>query len=527
MRKWLALLLAALMLCSLVACGGDGDVSDELVSESREPVSVGESDTTTTTRPVVTDSEKPVTYNTAIVYNEKHSSYDAEAEKMRLSIVNSESVVGPSEIGKTYYISPKGDDTNDGLSPATAWRTLDNLQLTGRFSTCDVVLFERGAVYRGHIPMVSGVSYGAYGVGAKPAIYGSPRNYADPSLWEKTEREHVWKLDVGVDLNDIGNIVFDHGKVCASDGKRIENKLTTDFQFYHDTERGYVYLYLSEGNPGELYGDIEVCSKKHIMGPLIRGGKLTNITIDNLCIKYGGAHGIVFGVAENITITNCEVGYIGGSMMNADVRYGNGIEFNSHVTNARVESNWVYQCFDAGYTNQGQGAKHTDLLVKDNLIEYCNYNIEIYGSYVDKDGTIKGLLKNCLYEGNVLRFAGYGFGTNNRIGSNDSAVAAICYWRRVIPSENVVIRDNVLDTSYRFLLVSAYVNDQHEMAPIVKGNTWIQHDGPKSAVALQVDTDVSGWYNHQQYELPSDGIAEMKESVAKVDTAPLKVQYEG
>ncbi len=390
--------------------------------------------------------------------------------------------------------------------------------MTGRFSTGDVVLFERGAVYRGNIPMVSGVSYGAYGVGAKPAIYGSPRNYADPSLWEKTDCEHVWKLNVGTDLDDIGNIVFDHGKACASDGKQLKNKLTTDFQFHHDAVHGYVYLCLSEGNPGELYGDIEVCPKEHIIGPSAKNGAVSNVKIDNLCIKYGGAHGIVFSVAENITVTNCEIGYIGGSLQNASGRYGNGIELNGDVNGVTVKNNWIYQCYDAGYTHQC-GGDEIGIRVDANLIEYCNYNVEFF---LQRDGRIEAVFEN-----NILRFAGYGFGTNNRIGSNDSAVAAICYWRKKIPSKNVVIRNNILDTSYRFLLVSAYVNDQREMALVVKGNTWIQHDGPKSAVALQVDTDVSGWYNHQQYELPSDGIDKMKDSVAKVDTAPVKVLYEG
>ncbi len=570
MRKWLAVLLSATMLLGLVACGGDGEVSsspasvagevettttegDALTTTSRRGPTSKTTDTTASTdtkrpngdagtssgssssRPAVTDWEKPVTYNTAIVYNEKHSSYDAEAEKMRLSIVNSKSVVGPSEVGNTYYVSPKGDDANDGLTPSTAWQTLEKLLLTGKFKTGDVVLFERNAVYRGYIPVVNGVSYGAYGVGAKPAIYGSARNYADPNLWEKTDRENVWRVKVGKSTPDVGNIVFDHGKVCASDGRQIENTLTKDFDFIHDPAHGYVYLYLAKGNPGSLYSDIEVCAKQHIVTPADKTGSATDITIDNLCIKYGGAHGIGFGTAENITITNCEIGYIGGSELNTTdefggvvyCRYGNGIEFWSHATNIVVKNNWIYQCYDAGYTNQGQGARHTDLLIKDNLIEYCNYNIEIFGSYVAEDGTIKGLLKNCVYDGNVLRFAGYGFGTNNRTGSNDSAVSAICYWRSFIPSENVIIRNNVLDTSHRYLLVSAYVNGQREMAPIVKGNTWIQRDGSKSAVALQVDTNVHGWSNHKKYELPSGDLAEMTASVKKVDLTPVKILYEG
>jgi AraC-like DNA-binding protein len=82
--------------------------------------------------------ERPITYNTAPLFNEQHSSYDAEAEKMRLAILNADSVVGPSLTGSTYYISPKGDDQNDGLSPQTAWRTLQNLQDATAFSAGDV-----------------------------------------------------------------------------------------------------------------------------------------------------------------------------------------------------------------------------------------------------------------------------------------------------------------------------------------------------------------------------------------------------
>ena len=551
MRKLLAIFLAGLMLFGLLACGSDSTTSSTPESQTTTTATTvttggdvgGASSTTagrnpstttvgtsgvTTTRQEVTDWEKPVTSNTAILYNEKHSSYDGEAEKMRLAIVNAKSVVTASTAAnKTYYISPKGNDANDGLSPATAWRTLDKLYLTGRFKSGDVVLLERGAVYRGHMALTSGVSYGAYGTGAKPAIYGSPQNYADPALWTKTERENVWRLTVEPSIGDVGNIVFDHGKVCASDFKQVKNTLTEEFAFHHDDVHGYIYLYLSAGNPGDLYDSVEICPKEHVLSSSATDGSLSNVAIDNLCIKYGGAHGIGIGTAENITITNCEVGYIGGSMQSSSVRYGNGIEFWGHATNIVVKNNWIYQCYDAGYTNQGDGARHTDLLIKDNLIEYCNYNIEIFGSAVRADGSIKGLLKNCVYEGNVLRFAGYGFGTNNRIGSNDSVTSAICYWRGKIPSENVVIRNNVLDTSYRFLLVAAYVNDQYELAPKVTGNTWIQHNGPKSAVALQVDTDEQGWNNHARYELKSKDLAQMTTSVHAIDLAPKKILHDG
>ncbi len=478
-----------------------------------------------------TERELPVSGNAAIRYSEKHSVYDTQAEAMRLRIVNAADEVIASTVGTTYYVSYTGSNSNDGLTPATAWYSTDAVAAnSSKLQAGDVVLFERGGVYRGTTRMVSGVSYGAYGTGSKPCLYAGPRNYADASLWESVTT-NIWRVNVG-SMSDVGNIVFEHGEVCASDYKICDPtlmtiaNLTSDYQYYHDRTNGYIVMYYAHGNPGALFDSIEFCPNNHIFVAANSTANseidIEDVTIDNLCIKYTGAHGIVFGRAENITVTNCEIGYIGGSMLDESVRYGNGIEFYTHASDVLVENNWIYQCYDAGYTNQGSGnATHLNITVKNNLIEYCTYNIEIF------TGKENGLIKDCVYEDNMLRFAGYGFGVNNRYGSNDSVASSINYWLRVNPCQNVIIRDNILDISYRFLLVAAYVNDAQNRGPIVTGNTWNQHDGPKSSVALQVDTDVSGWNNLNQFVLPSNTYAQMKASVAAVDTAPKAVQLEG
>ena len=471
-------------------------------------------------------NEQPVTENTAVRYNEKHSQNDQQAEQMRLGIVNADEDIQPSATGRTYYVSSSGSNANDGLSPQTAWRTTEAVAAHSfQLNAGDVVLFERGGVYRGSTRMVSGVSYGAYGSGPKPCLYVSSRDYADPALWQPYAT-NVWRVHTPF-LPDVGNIVFEHGEVCASDYKICDaDKMTVDhlksnYQYYHDLESGYLYMYYNGGNPGEEFESIELCPKTSVFGVADSLATLTDVTIDNLCIKYTGAHGVAIGNSEDITITNCEIGYIGGSLLGETVRYGNGIEIYGHVTDALIENNWIYQCFDAGYTNQGAGnATHLNVTVRNNLIEYCNYNIEIF------TGSESGLIKDCVYEQNMLRFAGYGFGTNNRYGSDDSVTSSICYWRRVIPSENVIFRNNVLDTSYRFLVVAAYVNDQRENAPIFTDNVWVQHNGPKSAVALQVDTNVSGGQNHAQYELPSTDLSTMRQSVAVIDQNPTRVLHE-
>ena len=69
-------------------------------------------------------------------------------------------------------------------------------------------------------------------------------------------------------------------------------------------------MYYTKGNPGAAYDDIEICSNAHVL----HGKKdTTNVTIENLCIKYGGAHGIVFNTGGDYNIIQgCEIGYIGG-----------------------------------------------------------------------------------------------------------------------------------------------------------------------------------------------------------------------
>ena len=48
---------------------------------------------------------------------------DAEAEILRQNILNTKDELVIT--GVTYYVSPNGNDDNDGKSPETAWQTID------------------------------------------------------------------------------------------------------------------------------------------------------------------------------------------------------------------------------------------------------------------------------------------------------------------------------------------------------------------------------------------------------------------
>ncbi len=567
MRKLLALMLAMLLMFSLVACGGDrdGDNSSSVPNapESSEPAASGESTTTTsgstasgestatqgpttsgrndrnpskssttTSKYVLPTSgnwEKPVTINTAVLYNKQTSSNDKAAEDKRQSILKTADTLKPSGSGKAYYISYRGSDQNDGLSPNTPWKSPAKAANSLLFKAGDVVLFERGGVYRDvGIVAKTGVSYGAYGKGAKPQLYGSDKNYADEKLWEKTSTANVWRAKVtqvkggtAKDIEDVGNIIIDYGKICASDGKKMSlGKLAADYDFYYDAKTDYVYLYLVKGNPGKLHESIEIAPNEHI----IQVSSAKNVTIENLCIKYTGAHGISCGATSGTTVRGCEIGYIGGGMLSIQrsARFGNGVEFFGAASNCTVENNWIYQCFDAGYTNQGPedtGSNtgwHENINVKNNLIEYCAYNIEVW---TIKDGK-RGGMKNCTFSDNVLRFAGYGFGSNNRFSSNTSAVGNISFYNHVVPCQNTVIKNNVFDCSSRYVISIAYPNDAEGRGPTITGNTWIQKPFKNDdTTAVVGQSYLTG--NLKVYKCAT--LDEMKTSVAIFDKAHASV----
>ncbi|MER8115828.1 hypothetical protein [Streptomyces sp. NPDC094031] len=82
-----------------------------------------------------------------------------------------------SGTGTSYYVDPDGSDTADGLTPATAWRSLSRVDAQSLLPG-DTVRFKAGGRWAGQLsPKGSGtaadpVVLTSYGSGAKPLIDG-------------------------------------------------------------------------------------------------------------------------------------------------------------------------------------------------------------------------------------------------------------------------------------------------------------------------------------------------------------------
>ena len=77
---------------------------------------------------------------------------------------------GRSASNKVFYVSNTGDDSNDGKTPSTAWKTIGKVN-SYEFAAGSKVLFRRGDKWEGEALVTdSNVTYSAYGSGYKPTF---------------------------------------------------------------------------------------------------------------------------------------------------------------------------------------------------------------------------------------------------------------------------------------------------------------------------------------------------------------------
>ena len=422
--------------------------------------------------------------------------------------------------GTAYYVSNDGDNNADGKSPKTAWKTLDKVH-NADLKSGDGVFFKRGDLFRGKFTAQNGVTYSAYGNGEKPKFYSHDKSLCGTSLWELYDKEYnIWKLKEKI--LDVGTIVFNDGEkhsrkliptyrngkfVCRDNEAKIfdiKTEMTEDLDLYwHYEERfsndaskgedfpvpivdddslGELYLRCDKGNPAEVFSSIEALERVY----LIIATKTRDVTIDNLCIKYSGMHAVAAGgPCENLTVTNCEMGWIGGCIQHyagtdpnypegkrgSVTRFGNAVEVYGACNGYTVKNNYVYEVYDAGITHQVT-TQNKQLLqnieYSDNLIEKCVYGIEYFLDQIENEK--ESCMENVLIKNNFIRLSGYGWGQQRH---NVDTPALIKGWSYVNTAKNFKIEDNIFDRSaYRMLHLVA---KKSEYCPKMNGNTYIQN----------------------------------------------------
>lgn len=425
--------------------------------------------------------------------------------------------------GTSYYVSAEGNDENDGLSPNSPWQTLAKVN-NAELCPGDGVFFRRGDLFREQIIAKEGVTYAAYGEGEKPRFYTGFRDLADPELWSLYDSEHnIWKLNCLI--TDCGTLVFNHGEahsrkhipsfkdmkfVCREDESRefcISTELTLDLDivcFFSaslteepskgesfpipnllgDTS-GELYLRCDRGNPGDVFDSIEALERKTMIR--VKGN---NVTIDNLCLKYVGIHGIGGGgkCLKGLHVSGCEIGWVGGVIQHyygtdpnypqgrrgSVTRFGNAVEIYGGCEDYSVTDCYIYQVYDAGITHQVSTGSTVynmkNIRYLNNVIEKCVYSIEYFLEKYDRSN--ESLISDCEISGNILRLSGYGWGQQRH---NFYTPAHIKGWSYDNTARDFKIHDNLFDrAAYRMVHLVAY---EKESCPEMYNNTYVQKLG--------------------------------------------------
>jgi len=290
----------------------------------------------------------------------------------------------PDRNGRTFYVdSESGRDANDGRSEHRAWRSLERAG-AAELKPGDTVRFKCGGVWRGSLVPASGeqnapVTYTSYGAGPKPLFLGSlPRSR--PEDWVEVQ-DNVWATLPMEYRLDVGNVIFDHGKVCGWKKWSLDD-LEKPYDYYYDGSSWRVFLYCT-ANPATAHQSIELALRRHVVDQ----GGAHHVIYDGLAVKYGAAHGFGGGSTHHLIIRNCDLAYIGGGHQftrpdGVPVRFGNAIEFWGAAHDNLVEGCRIWEVYDAALTNQGRGpgSVQENITYRNNVVWNCEYSFEYWNN---------------------------------------------------------------------------------------------------------------------------------------------------
>lgn len=203
--------------------------------------------------------------------------------------------------GTTFYVSPKGSDSNSGTSPASAWRTVKRVN-EAALAPGDGVLFEGGASFSDETLMP-----GTSGTSDTPIVFGS---YGTGNA----------SLPKGVWFRGHNDLAFEH---LTIEDEGIESP--SDFQ---GTGANIIIEWCSIGNDSLPINAPAPSSSTEVPN--------SNWTIDDNTINHAGNSGMLLE-GEDFTISGNTITNTG---LNSSIPYGkHGIYLK--VSNATVTDNTI------------------------------------------------------------------------------------------------------------------------------------------------------------------------------------------
>ncbi len=289
--------------------------------------------------------------------------------------------------GIIYYVSASGNDTNDGLSPETAWQTIGRVN-AGNYQPGDSILFEGGQTFEGALQFTAENAHGTGSVQSPISISSFGEGRAALSGGGLTAVDAAGFA--------IENIVFTGGGEASAAGIAIYNNspaVLSGLRVVDVEISGFAYaMLLITGEPPSKIQDIHlerVSAHDNAAGPSFFGYLTQSGTVNG---HYGigsvyigdseffdntgwGQYNLGYGVtlmnAENVTI-ECNIIHDNGGDNLPPGEFANGPSaitiYDGH--NVTIQNNEIYrQRRDPDGPTDNAGI---DLWATDSLVQY-NY----------------------------------------------------------------------------------------------------------------------------------------------------------
>lgn len=316
---------------------------------------------------------------------------------------------------KNYYISPKGNDNNTGLSKRTAWKSLERVNRK-TFRPGDAILFESGGTWNGNLrPLGSGdrgnrITISSYGKGSRPVINigevpGAGITLINQSWWkiEGLEITSGAQPQLGVRREGIS--------VTAKKGDSISGITIRDC-YIHDIWGQIGGAATSTMiNIHRIIEDITVenniikrCDKVGIQvtgrnNIVIRGNYLENLGGDGIII-HGAYRGLIeYNIADQTCLRTGDPYLNTGEESRYDWWPHTAAIWMSHARETIMQFNEVYHTGRQWGNGDGQ-AYDFDFGCENNILQY-NYSRNNAGFLLVMDNTYKNIARYNISENDV------------------------------------------------------------------------------------------------------------------------------
>ncbi len=365
--------------------------------------------------------------------------------------------LGIGDAHTAYYVDDvNGNDTADGHTPATAWKSLTqvNRAVLGPNTS---VRFKRGGVWRGQLQLHSGspagaIYYDAYGTGTNPTLLGSVlKNKTSDwtslggNLWQSVatfppQPGYTNGLPYN-NANDVGNIIW-LGTTSYLTGTEqwTQSALQKPGDWFFRTTDWRVIVY-STTNPATAFPDLELAIDVVIVS--IPG--VSYAYFQNFVVRNGAGPGIQGNgnPSSFLTFRDLDMSYIGGGNLGGlGTRYGDGLCLWGNAHDIMIERNNIWQIFDSGMTNQSVG---TDISVynityRNNVIWNTSSGIEMWLNPSDS-GATSTMHDIRVYNNTVVNPTHWGY--NQHTGNGNGGFGLVIGTPPAVAVYNIKIANNV------------------------------------------------------------------------------------